>query len=125
MANERFEILPMKQTQKPKRTFLYSGLGVLLVAFAAKWAGMAAYCFWTGLGIAVALKTLFLISVLRARKFRLGLWFCLILTGVGLILISLPFKTVFPVPLLHKVLFYGAVLFKVSGLILMLCSKGK
>jgi hypothetical protein len=115
----------MKQTRKPKRAFLYGGLGVLLVAFAAKWTGMAAYCFWTGLGIAVALKTLFLISVFRAGKFRPGLWFYLILTGIGLILISLLFKTVFPVPLLYQILFYGAISFKVSGLILMLRSRGK
>jgi hypothetical protein len=115
----------MKQTQKPKIAFLYSGLGILLVAFAAKWTGMAMYYFWTGLGIAVALKTLFLISVFRAGEFRPGLWFYLILTGVGLILISLLFKTVFPVPLLYKILFYSAISFKVTGLILMLCSKRK
>ncbi|MDR2764463.1 MAG: hypothetical protein LBB90_05475 [Tannerella sp.] len=113
----------MRQTQKPKKAFLYSGLGVLLVAFASKWMGAAACYFWTGLGIAVALKTLFLISVFRVGKFKPRLWFYLILTGVGLILISLLFKTIYPVSILYKILFYGAISLKVAGLILMLCSK--
>ncbi|MDR2138022.1 MAG: hypothetical protein LBP50_00485 [Tannerella sp.] len=115
----------MKQIQKSKQVFLYSGLGVLALAFAFKWAGAEAGYFRVLLGMAVALKTLFLISVFRAGKFKPRLWFYLILTGVGLILTALPFKTVFPVPVLYHLLFCGAILFKATGLILMLCSKRK
>ncbi|MDR1331255.1 MAG: hypothetical protein LBK07_04050 [Tannerella sp.] len=115
----------MKQTQKSNKAFLYSGLGMLLVAFAAKWTGAPAYCFWTLLGVAILLKTLFLISVFQTKGFRPGLWLYLILTGVALILISMPFKTLIPVPALYKTLFYSAISLKAGGLILMLCSRKK
>ncbi|MDR1407257.1 MAG: hypothetical protein LBJ23_04325 [Tannerella sp.] len=112
----------MKQTQKPKKAFLYSGLGILLAAFAAGRTGMPAYVFWILLGAAVTLKTLFLISVFRVKGFRPALWLYLILTGVALILVALLFRTVFHAPALYGILFYSAVSLKVAGLILMLYS---
>jgi hypothetical protein len=123
MNNDSLKSPRTGQTRTPKNAFLYGGLGVLLVALVSRWAGMAASCFWIWLGVAVALKTLFLISVFRAGKFKPRLWFCLILTGVGLILTSLLFKTVFPIPVLYKILFYGAISFKATGLVLMLLQK--
>ncbi|MDR2042356.1 MAG: hypothetical protein LBP98_08595 [Tannerella sp.] len=125
MNDDHLKRLRTKRTQKPKSAFLYSGLGVLLVAFASKWTGAAVCYFWLLLGAAVVLKTLFLISVFRAREFKPSLWFHLILTGVSLILLSQLFKTIFPVPVLYKILFYSAITLKATGLILMLCSKRK
>jgi uncharacterized membrane protein HdeD (DUF308 family) len=110
---------------KSGKAFLYGGLGVLLIAFAVKWMGMPVYAFRILLGIAIALKMVFLIFVFRAKGFRPGLWLYLILSGVAMILVSMLFKTVFPVPALYRILFCGAILLKMAGLALMLFSKRK
>jgi hypothetical protein len=101
----------MKQKQKPNKILLYSCLGILLIAFIFQWTGPPSYYFWILLGFAIVFKTLFLISVFRLKGFKpsLGLYF--ILTGVAMILISLLFKTIFPLPVLYKILFYGAISF--------------
>jgi D-alanyl-D-alanine carboxypeptidase/D-alanyl-D-alanine-endopeptidase (penicillin-binding protein 4) len=105
---------------KPKKVFLYSGLTLLLAAFTAKWTGTPAGCFYLLLGAAIAFKTLFLITVFRHKGFRLSRGLCFILAGVFLILMAMLFKTIFPLPMLHTILFYGAIALKVTGLILLL-----
>ena len=105
------------------RIFLYIGLGVLLAAFIARWLGAPLCCFWILLGLAVFFKASFLITVFRAKSFRPGLWLYLILAGVAMILTSHLFKTVFPIPVVRSILFYGAISLKISGLMLMLLRK--
>ncbi|MDR1349068.1 MAG: hypothetical protein LBJ63_11710 [Prevotellaceae bacterium] len=113
----------MKQIQKHKKTFLYVGLGILAIAFAFKFTVAPAYYFWLLLSTAIIFKIFFLTAVFSEKGFRPSLWLCLILTGVALILASMLFKTVFPIPALYKVLFYGAISLKVTGLFLMIFSK--
>ncbi|MDR1602250.1 MAG: hypothetical protein LBS42_07470 [Tannerella sp.] len=111
--------------RKSGKAFLYGGLGVLFIAFAVKWTGMSECVFRILLGTAIALKAVFLVYVFRAKGFRPGLWLYLILSGVAMILVSMLFRTAFPVPALSGILFYGAIALKVTGLILMLFSKRK
>jgi hypothetical protein len=115
----------MKQIQKNNKILLYIGLGILFFAFTVKWAVMPACYFWLLLGIAITFKTFFLIAVFRTKGFRPALWLYFILTGIALILISLLFKTIFPVPALYRILFYSAISLKATGLILMLFHKVK
>ncbi|MDR1197629.1 MAG: hypothetical protein LBK94_01260 [Prevotellaceae bacterium] len=113
----------MKQIQKHKKTFLYIGLGILTIAFVFKLTAAPAYYFWILLSTALIFKMFFLTAVFSEKGFKLSLWLCLILTGVVLILASMLFKTVFPIPALHKALFYVAISLKVTGLLLMIFSK--
>ena len=103
--------------------FLYSGLGVLGIAFVAKWLDASVCCFGILLGVAITLKLLFLISLFREKGFKPSLWLYLILAGVATILLSMLFKNIIPMPVLYSVLFYGAIALKISGLILMLYSR--
>ena len=105
--------------------FLYSGLAMLLFAFLCKWAGMPGYCFWGLFVMAIALKTLFLVFAFRKNGFKPKPWFYFILAGVALILLSMLFKTAIPIPVVYKILFYGAITLKVAGLLLMLFSRRK
>lgn len=107
----------------PKKIFLYSGLSLLLIAFTVKWTGAPLCCFRILLGIAISLKSIFLILVFREKGFRPSLWLYLILSGVAMILLSILFKNTFPMPVLNKILFYGAIILKVSGLGLMLLGR--
>jgi hypothetical protein len=113
----------MKKNQKPNKLPLYAGLCLLLVAFTVKFMGMSDYCFWILLGVAITFKTFFIISVFKTKGFKPAMWLYFILTGVAVILISMLFKTIFPVPILHKILFYIAISLKITGLILMFYSK--
>jgi len=107
------------------KIFLYSGLALLLIAFIIRWAGMGIplYYFWILTGIAITLKSIFLINVFRRKEFKPALWLYFILAGVVMILISLLFKHVYPMPSVWFVLFYGAIILKVSGLILMIIQR--
>jgi hypothetical protein len=96
-------------------------LGILVVSFIVKWAGASLYYFWILLFAAIVFKTLFLIATVSKKGFKPRLWLYFILTGVALILISMLFKTTFPV--LYKILFYGAISLKATGLVLMILSK--
>ena len=108
-----------------KIVFLSGGLAALLIAFVCKWAGMPAYCFWGLFGMAIALKTLFLVAAFREKAFKPKPWLYFILTGVALVLLSVLFRTIFPIPAVYKCLFYGAITLKVTGLLLMLFSLRK
>ena len=101
--------------------FLYSGLGILIISLIVKWLDLSLCCFWILMGVAIALKFLFLVSIFREREFKPSLWLYLILTGVAMILLSLLFKNIIPVPVVYRVLFFGAITLKVSGLII--CSR--
>jgi hypothetical protein len=98
---------------------------MLLIAFTAKWTGAPPYCFIILFGIAISLKSIFLILVFREKGFKPSLWLYLILAGVALMLLSILFKNTFQMPVLNKILFYGAIMLKMSGLVLMLFSKRK
>jgi hypothetical protein len=115
----------MKWIYNYRKLFLYSGLGILVVAFAVKWLEASVRYFWVLLCIAILCKALFLIAVLSDKAFKPSRWLYFILAGVAMILISMLFKTIFPVPILHKILFYGAISLKTTGLILMIFSKKK
>ena len=115
----------MSRPRESKKQFLYIGLGILLAAFIFKWLGVAVCCFRMLLGAAIFFKLFFLVSVFRAKGFKLNLWLGLILSGVAMILLSMLFKTTFPMPALRTTLFYGAITLKISGLILMLFSQRK
>ncbi|MDR2424070.1 MAG: hypothetical protein LBD59_05010 [Prevotellaceae bacterium] len=105
--------------QKYKRPLLYSGLTFMLLSFTGKWIlNMPNIMFYIFLGIAITCKTLFLLSVIRANGFKLDVGLYFILTGVGLMLISMLFKTIIPIPVLQQILFYTAILLKVTGIIL-------
>ncbi|NDV46088.1 hypothetical protein D0T49_03410 [Paludibacter sp. 221] len=101
------------------KLFLYSGLALLLVSLVLRIFGLSAIAWTSFLGLAVVLKSVFLFDVMRVKEFKMSLWLVLILAGVVMILVSLLFKYVFPMPLLRSILFYGAITLKVSGLILM------
>jgi hypothetical protein len=116
----------MKYLQKHKKIFLYTGLGILIIAFVVKFTvAPPAYYFWILLSAAIIFKMFFLIAVFSEKGFKPSLWLYLILTGVVLILISMLFKTIFSIPVLYKILFYGAISLKVTGLFLMIFSKSK
>jgi hypothetical protein len=105
--------------------FLYSGLALLLTAFAIRWleAGVPDACFWTMLGIAIACKLVFLVTVFRRKDFKPALWLYLMLAGVMMMLVSLLFKQVYPVPPVRLGLFCGAIILKVSGLVLLIMQR--
>ena len=109
----------MKKTDG--KLFLYAGLGLLAVAFAVKWLGAPMCCFWVLLGLAVSFKILFLTASFRSKSIKVGLWFYFISAGVMLILLSFFFKNI----ILHNALFYGAILLKIAGLMLMFSGKEK
>jgi hypothetical protein len=108
----------MKKIQKHKTLFLYGGLGILAVSFIVRQTDAPACYFWILLCTAIILKIFFLIAAVAEKGFRPGLWLYLIMAGIAMILISMPFKTAFPLPVLHKILFYGAISLKVTGLVL-------
>lgn len=102
------------------KMFLYLGLSFMLLAFAFKLtATVSDFWFRILLGVAVALKVTFLTLTIRAKGFKMnnGLYF--ILTGVGVMLLSVFFKAVVPAPVLQKTLFCIAILLKITGVILM------
>ena len=105
--------------RKPRKAFLYSGLLTLIFAFLCKWTAMPAYSFWGLFCISISLKTLYLISVFRTKA-KLNAGFYFILAGIGIILIFMFFKYIYPIRLLNKILLYVAISLKVTGLILMI-----
>jgi len=98
---------------------------MLLIAFAARQMHAPMYCFLILSGAAILFKTFFLIGIIRNKSIKVGLWFYLILTGIAMVLISLLFKNIFPIPIIRNILFFGAILMKITGLILVLTEKKK
>ena len=105
---------------KRNKLFLYTGLGILLLALIARWAELPSCCFWILLSAAILLKALFLLLTFMEHGFKLQRWFYLILAGVALILLAIPFKTIVPIPWVYKILFFSAIVLKTSGLVLLL-----
>jgi hypothetical protein len=107
------------------KIFLYGGLTLLFTAFAIRWLrpDIPLVYFGVLLGMAIILKSIFLIATFRRKGFKPALWHYFILTGVIMILLSLLFKHVYPVPPVQLTLFYGAIILKVSGLILLIMQK--
>ncbi|MCF7804105.1 MAG: hypothetical protein K9N46_12215 [Candidatus Marinimicrobia bacterium] len=105
------------------RLLLYGGLTLLAIAFAGKVLGVPTALFWILFGFAITLKATFLFTVFRQKRkiSKVGLY--LILAGVVLIMLSLPFKAVYPIPWLRNTLFYGAITLKVAGVVLLLVKK--
>jgi len=107
------------------KIFIYVGLSLLAIAFAIKWFGAPMFCFWILLGAAILFKVFFLIVSLRSKSVTVGLWLYLILAGVAMILASMLFKNIFQNFIVRIILFHGAILLKITGLILMLLDKKK
>jgi hypothetical protein len=107
------------------KVFLYTGLGILLLALVIRGLGGPSILWISVLCIAIIFKIIFLVLALYGSKFKLELWLIFILVGVLMILISLLFKYVFPIVWLRNVLFYGAISLKVTGLVMMMISKLK
>jgi len=103
--------------------FLYTGLSLLLVSIIIRRFGVSAFVWMLILSIAILLKVIFLINIIRSRKFKISLGLILIFIGVTMMLISTLFKYVFPVLWLRNILFYGAITLKISGLIISVFSK--
>ena len=108
-----------------KIVFLSCGLCILLVAFVCRSAGLPAYCFWVSFGMAITLKILFLVFTFIEKGFKPKPWLYCIQAGVALILLSMLFKTIIPMPAVYDVLFYGAITLKITGFLLMLFSLRK
>lgn len=104
---------------------MYTGLSLLVIAIIIRWLGLSSAVWIPAFGIAILLKGIFLVNVFRFKGFKMYGWLILILTGVVMILVSLPFKYVYPVPVVRNILFYGAIIFKISGLLLMFVQKIK
>jgi hypothetical protein len=104
------------------RTFLYTGLIFLAIAFAVKWFCPApwVFCYWVLLGVGIVFKCIFLVGVLLRRETKPGVWVWLILLGVVMMLVSFVFKGLYPVTVVRWMLFYGAIVLKVSGVGLMM-----
>lgn len=107
------------------KLFLYTGLILLLIAIFIRWQGVSATIWVPVFGIAILLKSIFLINMFRTKGFQMSLWLMFILIGVIMILASLLFKSIFPIPLIRNILFYGAITLKASGLILIFVKKMK
>ena len=105
---------------KQSKAFLYIGLVTLLFALISRWTGLPASCFWVLFSIAILSKSLFLFFSFREKGFKPQRWLYFILTGVALILLSMPFKTIVPIPWVYKILFYCAITLKATGLVLLL-----
>ncbi|MDR2466647.1 MAG: hypothetical protein LBD35_04565 [Prevotellaceae bacterium] len=100
--------------------FLYLGLSLMLLAFAFKLtANMSDFWFRLLAGIAIALKLTFLVLTFRAKGFKANRGLYFILTGVGVMLVSLLLKATVDVPALHRTLFFVAILLKITGVIIM------
>lgn len=100
------------------KLYLYTGLSLLFIALLIRWAGGAAICWIPIFSLAIVLKAAFLFLIIRSRKFKWSLWLILILIGVAMMLASLLFKYIYPIPLLRNILFYGAIILKITGLVL-------
>ncbi len=107
------------------KLFLYSGLSLLLIAIIIRWCGVPSVIWIPTFCTAILLKAIFLFTAFRTKGFKISLWLTFIIIGVAMILVSLLFKYIFPIPQLRNILFYGAITLKVSGLILMLVQKIK
>jgi uncharacterized membrane protein YbaN (DUF454 family) len=107
-----------------RKKFLFVGLGILAFAGLLRWLCVPAPYVHFLFGMAIVCKAIFLFATLfLGKKPRMTLPLKLIIAGVVLILLSLPFKNLFPLPLLHKGLFYLAISLKVSALFLLLFKK--
>ena len=106
-----------------ERIFLFGGLIFLFIAFVIRWLGASNFMFGTFLILGISLKTVFLITIFRSKGFRPGPGLYLILAGITMILVSLLFKTICPLPIIRNMLFYGAILLKITGLILIIFEK--
>jgi uncharacterized membrane protein HdeD (DUF308 family) len=119
------KLISLKQIKKHRKLLLYTGLAILAISFILKWAGAPMCFFWILFCIAITLKISFLITVFLSKEFKPGCWLYFILAGIAMILISMLFKKAFPVPALYKILFYGAISLKTTGLILMIFSRNE
>lgn len=109
---------------KEKRfILLYSGLTLLAIAFVLKYAlHVAPPIFGIMLGVAIALKVLFLLFTFRQKGFHLKLPIILILIGVAMIITASNCKGSVS-PILYYCLFFGAIGLKITGLFLLIFKK--
>lgn len=107
-----------------RRKFLFVGLGLLACAGLLRWLHVPSPYTHILFGMAIFCKATFLVVSLFFKKAsRKALPLKLIVVGVILMLLSLPFKNLFPVPILHKGMFYVAIAIKVFALFLLIFRK--
>ncbi|MCD7938290.1 MAG: hypothetical protein LUG98_15640 [Tannerellaceae bacterium] len=105
---------------KNRKGLLFIGLALLALAGFILFLGLPSVIGWVLLGAAICFKSLFLLFTFRAPGFRMSAGMYMILAGVGLILLSLLFKNIYPMPLVRNLLFYSAITLKVGGVCLLL-----
>ncbi|MCC8152948.1 MAG: hypothetical protein LIP01_01265 [Tannerellaceae bacterium] len=106
-----------------KKIFLFSGLFFLASSGIVFLSGLSQTMGIVLMGAGICMKSLFLLQLFTAPDFKMSRELYLILTGVILILISLLFKYLYPLPLLRNILFYTAIILKVSGVCLLFFHK--
>lgn len=109
---------------KEKRfLLLYAGLALLALAFVLKYAlHVTPFIFGITLGMAIALKVLFLLLTFKQKGFHMKLPIILILIGVAMIITAANCKGNVPMPLYHC-LFFGAIGLKITGVLLLIFKK--
>ncbi|MCD7930370.1 MAG: hypothetical protein LUH15_02830 [Tannerellaceae bacterium] len=108
-----------------RKKILFSGLFIFLLAGLGFALGLPAVICWMLLAGGIGLKMFFLFYTFRSPGFKMSAGMYMILTGVGLILLSMLFKTVYPFPLIRTILFYSAIALKISGVVLLFCNPNK
>ncbi len=103
---------------KRNKILLFTGLLFFALAAVVYLLGGHPGMFWLLLGVGISMKIGFVGFTLCQPGYRLSPGMYLISTGVGLILLSLLFKSFIPVLWLRTLLFYSAILLKISGVIL-------
>ncbi|MCD8029769.1 MAG: hypothetical protein LUF04_08410 [Bacteroides sp.] len=102
-----------------RKIFLFTGLVFFGIASLVWLAGWHPALFGVLLCAGVSMKVAFLFCTFRRPDFKMSVPMYMILTGVGLILVSLLFKSVIPMPMVQAILFYTAITLKVAGVALL------
>lgn len=108
-----------------RKKILFSGLFMFLLAGLGFALGLPAVICWVLLAAGISFKIFFLFYTFRSPGFKMSAGMYMILAGVGLILFSMVFKTVYPLPLVRNILFYSAIVLKISGVCLLFYRPGK
>lgn len=104
--------------------FLYLGLLLMAVAFAAKYFfGAGQTLFLTLISIAIALKITFLAITFTQKKLTFTWPIKLILIGIATIIIAVIIKNTIQIEWLYLTFFYTAITLKTLGLILLIKEK--
>jgi hypothetical protein len=110
---------------KNKRVFLFSGLLLLLVSFVIKAISGTSFLFWGVLVLGISGKSFFLYQSAKDGSIKWGKGIVLILSGVGLAIVSVILKRFGELLLISRIILGIAVLFKISGIVSLLFERQK